>query len=88
MKMIICILQDNDKDQVTKALNEEGFRVTVLPSTGAFFRRGNSTMLIGVEKDKVDKAIQVIKSSVSEQEDPNLKRATLFVVNVDNFAQV
>ena len=45
-------------------------------------------MLIGVEKDKVDKAIQVIKSSVSEQEDPNLKRATLFVVNVDNFAQV
>lgn len=88
MKMIICILQDNDKDQVTKALNEEGFRVTVLPSTGAFFRRGNSTMLIGVEKEKVDKAIQVIKSSVSEQDDPNLKRATLFVVDVDTFAQV
>lgn len=88
MKMIICILQDTDKDQVTKALNEEGFRVTVLPSTGAFFRRGNSTMLIGVEKEKVDEAIQLIESSVSETEDPNLKRATLFVVNVDNFAQV
>lgn len=88
MKMIICILQDNDKDQVTKALNEEGFRVTVLPSTGAFLRRGNSTMLIGVEKEKVDDAVQVIKSSVSEQEDPNLKRATLFVIDVDNYTQV
>ena len=88
MKMIICIIQDTDKDQVTKALNEKGYRATVLPSTGAFFRRGNSTMLIGVEKEKVEDAIQVIKSSVGEMEDTNLKRATLFVINVDNFTQV
>jgi len=88
MKMIICILQDTDKEQVSKALNEQGYRVTVLPSTGAFFRRGNSTMMIGVEKTKVNDAIQVIKSNVSETEDPNLKRATLFVINVDNYTQV
>jgi uncharacterized protein YaaQ len=88
MKMIICIVQDTDKEQVTKALNERGYRATVLPSTGAFFRRGNSTMLIGVEKEKVDDAIQVIKSSIGETDDPNVKRVTLFVINVDNYTQV
>ncbi len=88
MKLIICIIQDKDKEKVSEALNKKGYRVTMLPSTGAFFRRGNATMMIGVEDDLVDDAIETIKTSASEPEETGLKRATLFVLDVDRFEQV
>ena len=88
MKMIVCILQDSDKDDVASALNEAGYPVTILPSTGAYFRRGNSTMITGVEDDQVEIAIQVIRDNVREPEEAGMKRATLFVINVDQFQQV
>lgn len=88
MKMIVCILQDTDKDNVANALNEAGFPVTILPSTGAYFRRGNSTMLAGVQDERVEEAIQVIRENVGEPSEPGMKRATLFVMNVDRFEQV
>ncbi|MGD8456733.1 MAG: cyclic-di-AMP receptor [Anaerolineales bacterium] len=88
MKMIVCILQDNDKDQVVKALNNEGFQVTVLPSTGGYFRRGNSTLMIGTEDDCVDQAIAVIKENSQHLEEQGLKRATVFVLKVDQHEQV
>jgi len=88
MKMIVCILQDSDKDEVATALNNAGFPVTLLPSTGAYFRRGNSTMITGVEDDRVEDAIQIIRDNVQEPEEAGMKRATLFVINVDRFHQV
>jgi uncharacterized protein YaaQ len=88
MKMILCIVQDQDKDAVTQGLNQAGFRVTVLPSTGAYFRRGNATLMIGVDKKRVDAAIETIRLHVSDTNDPNLKRATLFVLNVADFQQI
>lgn len=87
MKLIICILQDHDRDAVSKALNDEGYRATVLPSTGAYFRRGNSTLLIGVEDEQVDQVVQTIKDNCAEPDEPGLRRATLFVIQVDRFEQ-
>ena len=88
MKMIVCILQDRDKDDVTKALNEEGFQVTVLPSTGGYFRRGNSTLLIGTDDDLIDQAINIIKQNSKPPDEPGVKRATVFVMNVDRNEQI
>ena len=88
MKLLICILQDSDKDSVVKALNNQEFRVTVLPSSGAYFRRGNTTLLIGVEDDQVNPVIETIKENCAEPSDPGLKRATIFVLNVNKFEQV
>jgi uncharacterized protein YaaQ len=88
MKMIVCILQDSDKDHVVKALNDEGFQVTVLPSTGGYFRRGNSTLMIGTDDDCVDQAITIIKETSQHPEDLGLKRATVFVLKVDRHEQV
>ncbi len=88
MKMIVCILQESDKDEVSSALNEAGYPVTLLPSTGAYFRRGNATMLTGVEDDQVENAIQIIRDHVQEPDEAGMKRATLFVIKVDQFHQV
>jgi uncharacterized protein YaaQ len=88
MKLIICILQDSDKDSVSDALIAQGFRVTVLPSTGAYFRRGNTTLMVGAEDERIDLAIDTIRNNCAEPSDPGMKRATLFVLNVDRFEQV
>jgi len=88
MKMIVCILQVSDRDDVAAALNKSGFPVTMLPSTGAYFRRGNATMIAGVEDDKVEDALQIIRDTVKEPDSPGMKRATLFVLDVDQFRQV
>jgi uncharacterized protein YaaQ len=55
-------------------------------STGGFLRSGNVTMLLGVEDDQVDSAIQVARNSLPSKAD--VKRATLFVVPVNHFEQV
>lgn len=88
MKLILAILQNRDKDSVTEALSENKFQATLLPSSGAFFRQGNVTLMVGVEDDLVDTVIQLIKDNCADPDEPNLKRATVFVINVDRFEQV
>ena len=88
MKMIVCILQDGDKDKVTEALYDEGFQVTVLPSTGGYFRKGNTTLLIGTDDDGVDRAIAIMKENSQHPEDPGSKRGTVFVLNVNRHEQL
>lgn len=62
MKLVIAIVQDDDASNVVGKLNKEGFRVTKLATTGGFLRSGNTTLLVGVEADKTDKVIGIIKS--------------------------
>lgn len=61
MKLVIAIVQDDDSLDLVEAITEEGFRVTKLATTGGFLKSGNTTLLIGVEKDKVDKVMGVIE---------------------------
>lgn len=61
MKLVISIIHDEDANKLMTALNEEKFQVTKLASTGGFLKFGNTTILVGVEKEKVDNVIQIIK---------------------------
>lgn len=88
MKLIIAILRDEDSDQVSHSLVSRGFRVTKTASTGGFLRRGSTTLMIGVDDEKVDEAIQVVQESLAPPIEPALKRATLFVIKVDRFIQL
>lgn len=62
MKLVIAIVQDDDASNLVGKLNKEGFRVTKLATTGGFLRAGNTTLLVGVDEDKVDKVIGTIKN--------------------------
>lgn len=86
MKMIIAILKDDDVEAVVQALTAAAFRVTRVASTGGFFRKGSSTLLIGVDDDKVDAAIQLMHQTATVA--PNEKRGTVFVVPVSRFEQL
>jgi len=87
-RLIITLLRDANGEEVLKALLDADFRVTRIASTGGFMRRGNSTLLIGVVKDRVDAAIQLIREHSAPAIDPGLKRATVFVLKVDQFEQI
>lgn len=87
MKMIILILKDSDSETVTQALTSADYRVTRVASTGGFLRSGVATLLLGVDNDRVDSAIGLIREKISKAA-PNEKRATLFVVPVERFEQV
>ncbi|MCK5811988.1 MAG: cyclic-di-AMP receptor [Clostridiales bacterium] len=62
MKLVFAIVHDEDEIEVMKALNASGFSVTKLCSTGGFLRAGNTTLLVGVPKEKVDEVIDIIKA--------------------------
>ena len=85
MKLIIAIIRDSDSDPVSHALTSDGFRVTSIASTGGFLRRGQTTLLIGLEDDQVDSALDVIRKTCAAPTEPGAKRATIFVVKVDRF---
>ena len=87
-KMLIAILKDEDTDCVTTALVEMGFCVTRIASTGGFLRQGKSTVMVGLPNEMVDQAIQIINNNCAPTIEPVLKRATVFVLNVEQFEQI
>jgi uncharacterized protein YaaQ len=88
VKLIIAILKHEDTENVSNALVAAHFRVTQIASTGGFIRRGSTTLMIGLDGDKVDDAIEIIRKTCAPSPDPQTKRATLFVLNVAHFDQL
>ncbi|MEY2845533.1 MAG: hypothetical protein RL076_1079 [Chloroflexota bacterium] len=60
MKLLVFVTEDAVADAAVDALVEQGFRVTRLASSGGFLRRGNTTLLVGVEDTSVVKAQQTV----------------------------
>lgn len=85
MKLIISIIRDVDNEPVSHALTAANFRVTFIASTGGFLRRGNTTLLIGLEDEQVETALQIIRTNCSPATESDARRATIFVVKVDQF---
>ena len=48
-KLVLAVLQGSDSDNTIRNLNERGFMVTVLSSTGGFLKKKSTTVMIGVE---------------------------------------
>ena len=61
MKLIIAIVQDEDASRLIGELMSANFGVTKLATTGGFLRAGNTTLLIGVEDDRFQAAMDVIE---------------------------
>ena len=55
----MCI-RDSDSPAVSSALTKENYQVTRLATTGGFLRAGNTTLIVGTDDDKVERAIEVI----------------------------
>ena len=61
MKLIIAIVNRDDASAVTQALTKKGFSSTKLSTTDGFLIAGNVTILIGVDEERVQTVIDIIK---------------------------
>ena len=77
MKLIIAIVQDEDSTDVIEALTEEDYRVTKLATTGGFLKSGNTTLMVGIEEEKVQSVIDVIKQICKKRKETLVTPTTL-----------
>ena len=67
MKMITAIINRKDTLRVCDALTESQFEFTKLATTGGFLKAGNTTLMIGVDDDKLDDAIALIRQNCAKR---------------------
>ena len=67
MKMIFAIVNRKDADEVCTSLTEAGYFFTKMATTGGFLTAGNTTLIIGIDDDKVDAALEIIRRHCSRR---------------------
>jgi uncharacterized protein YaaQ len=67
VKLVIAVVQGEDATQTVQALSSAGISVTKMASSGGFLLQGNATLLIGVDDDKVEEAIGLIRDNCRER---------------------
>jgi uncharacterized protein YaaQ len=92
MKLVCAIVSGTDADKITESLVSAGYPgPTRINTVGGFLRRGNATLLLGTDDERVEGAIDVIRSTVENRpppEDPNSRRATIFVLDSARFIRI
>jgi uncharacterized protein YaaQ len=87
MKLIIAIVRDTDAELMVNTLVARAYRVTRIASSGGFLRKGSVTLVIGVEPEKVQAVVDLLKETAGAPE-PGPHRVTLFVINALKFEQI
>ena len=61
MKLVYAIVRNDNEDDVVSQLTQHHYSITRLSTTGGFLKKGNTTLMIGAEDDKVQEVIDIIK---------------------------
>ncbi len=88
MKLMIAIVNDADYDKIAHQLTEEQYRVTCIASTGGLFRRGSTTLLMGLEEEKINRAVEIVKEYSTNPDGPGSHKAAIFVLNIKEYIRV
>lgn len=84
MKLVVCIVQDQDTGSLIDDLTDAKYRITKLASTGGFLKSGNTTLLIGVEDEEVNPVIEIIERNCKTRE----LNTSLLTVNMPGDAYI
>ena len=68
MKLVIAIVQDQDSSMLVDQVTQNDFRVTKLATSGGFLKTGNSTLLMGVEEDRLEELLGIIENNCKTRE--------------------
>ncbi len=63
MKLVMAIVQKDDAGTLSDALRENNYASTVISTTGGFLREGNTTILVGVEQNRLDHLLSLIREN-------------------------
>ena len=62
IQMVLAVVQDEDVGPLCDQLTSRGFRATRISTLGSFLARGNATVLIGVDEQRVEDVIAILGS--------------------------
>jgi uncharacterized protein YaaQ len=79
VKLVIAVLDSRGSQAALRRLAEAGFGATQLASAGGFLRRGNATLLIGVDDERVEDVLAALKLSSAGTEAPSPHGGTVSV---------
>lgn len=68
MKIILAIVQDKDSNRLSSEFMKNNVRVTKLSTTGGFLRAGNTTFIVGIEDERIDEVLEIIKETCRSRE--------------------
>ena len=88
MKMLIVILKDSHADPVIQAMTAADFRITRVASTSGLLHRGVVTLFLGIDDERVEEAVEIVRTVTPNNEGSEENRATIFVAPVKNFVQI
>lgn len=90
MKMILAIMPTTISEQVSKTLLDSQYRVTKFASTAGFLAGGTTTLMVGLDADKVEKGLTLIREQIPalEEVDSAHARVTIYVLNMIDFDRV
>ena len=63
MKLLVCVVNQDDTSPLMDALTVDGYRATVISTTGGLLRQGNATLLIGVSDEDVGNTLEIIQAN-------------------------
>jgi uncharacterized protein YaaQ len=62
LKLVLAVVQDSDSIRLVEHLTEKKFGITKLSSTGGFLKNGNTTLMIGVDDDRMEELTSIIEN--------------------------
>lgn len=68
-KLVLAVLQGSDADNTIRNLNEHGFIVTLLSSTGGFLKKKSTTVMIGVEEDRLEEVMDLLRKYAGRRQE-------------------
>ncbi len=60
MKLMLIIISNEDVQSVTRSLLKEKYIFTKLSSTGGLLHSGNTTLLLGLEENKIEHVKSIV----------------------------
>ncbi|MBI3991548.1 MAG: cyclic-di-AMP receptor [Candidatus Omnitrophica bacterium] len=79
MKLIMAVVPHDKTANLITELVSKKFRATELASAGGFLKKKSSTILVGVEDNLLDEALQLIR---------NTQGSIAFVLAVERFEKI
>jgi uncharacterized protein YaaQ len=67
MKLVIAVIQNQDTDTLFRSLAAEGLRATRVASSGGYLRNANATVFIGVEADRLERCLEIVRSTCHQR---------------------
>ena len=65
--LLMAVIQEQDLDTATKALQTLGASLTYLSSAGGFLGRRNATLLVGLPADKLQESLKVLHEACRQR---------------------